>query len=96
VPHFLSSDRHITQGGVELTSLAWDGARNALTGSVKAVKDHALTLRFRAPQGFALASAQSGDGITCQAAAEAGEVVAVKLLSTTSQEVPFTLSWKRE
>ena len=96
VPHFLSSDRHITQGGVELASLAWDGARNALAGTVKAVKDHPVTLRFRAPQGFGLASAQAGDGITCQAASEAGGVVAVKLLSTASQDVPFTLSWKRE
>jgi len=96
VPQFLSSDRHITQGGVELTGLAWDGARNVLTGAVKAVKDHPVTLRFRVPQGFALASASSADGITCQAAAEANGAVAVKLLSGVSQEVPFTLSWKRE
>ncbi len=94
VPHFLSSDRHVTQGGVELTSLAWDGARNALTGAVKAVKDYPVTLRFRAPQGFALASAQAGAGIPCQATVETGGVVAVKLLSPASQEVPFTLSWK--
>ncbi len=96
VPQFLSSDRHITQGGVELAGLAWDGARNVLTGAVKAVKDHPVTLRFRVPQGFALASASSADGITCQAAAEANGVVAVKLLSGVSREVPFTLSWKRE
>jgi hypothetical protein len=96
VPHFLSSDRHITQGGVELTSLAWDGARNTLTGTVKTVKDHPVTLRFRAPQGFALASAQAGDGITCQAVPETGGVVAVKLLSAATREIPFTLSWKRD
>lgn len=96
VPQFLSSDRHVTQGGVELTGLAWDGARNVLTGAVKAVKDHPVTLRFRVPQGFALASASSADGITCQAAAEANGAVAVKLLSGVSREVPFTLSWKRE
>lgn len=32
VPQFLSTDRHISQGGVELASLAWDGPAATLNG----------------------------------------------------------------
>lgn len=94
VPQFLSSDRHIAQGAVELTRLAWDASAKTLAGAVKAVKGSPLTLRFRVPAGFALDAAKAGGGAGCQAAAESADVVAVKLTSAVSQEVPFTLLWK--
>ena len=95
VPQFLSSDRHVTQGGVELTGLAWDGARNVLTGAVKAVKDIGHVALPRATRFRARISKLcrrhylSGCGGS-QRRGRGG------LLSGVSREVPFTLSWKRE
>jgi len=93
-PQFLSSDRHIAQGAVELTRLAWDATGKTLTGSVKAVKGFPLTLRFRTPSGFAFDAAKAEGGAACRAVAESADVVALTLTSAASQDVPFTLSWK--
>jgi hypothetical protein len=94
VPHFLSSDRHITQGAVELTRLAWDGPSRTLAGAARVVGGHPLTLRFRAPHGFAPGAARAADGAACKVAAESAEVVAVTLESPVSREVPFALAWR--
>jgi hypothetical protein len=93
-PQFISSDRHITQGGVELTQLAWSATEKTLAGSVKAVKGSPLTLRFRAPAGYALDTAKADKGVSCKGVAESSEIVAVTLVSPVSQEVSFTLAWK--
>ena len=93
-PQFISSDRHITQGAVELTQLAWDTSAKTLAGSVKVVKGSPLTLRFRVPAGYVFSGAKAEGGVTCNAAAEAAEIVAVTLTSPVSQDVPFTLAWK--
>jgi len=93
-PQFLSSDRHITQGAVELTRLAWDAATKTLSGSVKTVKGYPLTLRFRTPAGFAFDSAAAEDGTACKAAADSAGILSVTFTSASSHEVPFALRWK--
>ncbi len=93
-PQFLSSDRHITQGAVELSRLTWDASAKTLAGSVKTVKGYPLTLRFRVPSGYAFELAKAKDGVVCQAVSESAELVAVTLTSPMSQDVTFTLSWK--
>ncbi len=93
-PQFLSSDRHITQGAVELNQLAWDASCKTLTGRVMAVGGFPLTLRFRTPAGFTFEAAKAEHGAACQAVAESADIVALTLTSTVSQNVPFTLSWK--
>jgi len=93
-PQFLSSDRHITQGAVELTQLAWDAPAKTLSGSVKAVAGHPLTLRFRVPAGFAFSEVRSAGDVSCAANAEGPEVLAVTLKSPASQTTPFTIAWK--
>ena len=92
-PQFLSSDRHLTQGAVELTRLAWEEPSKTLSGSVKAVKGSPLTLRFCSPARFAFASARAGAGAQCRATAEDGGVVAVTLTTPVSQDIPFSVSW---
>ena len=94
VPQFLSSDRHITQGAVEVTSLAWNESAKTLAGRVKAVKGSPLTLRFHVPNGYTSNGVKAEGGVTCKAVDASAEVVAVTLSSPVSQEVPFSLSWK--
>jgi hypothetical protein len=93
-PQFLSSDRHVTQGAVELTQLAWDADAKTLSGSVKIVGGYPLTLRFRIPAGFASPEVKAGPGATCQVATASPDVLSVTLTSPSSQSVPFTLAWK--
>lgn len=93
-PQFLSSDRHVTQGAVELEALAWDGASQALSGSVKAVGGYPLTLRFRIPAGFAAPEVKAGAGATSHVAAAGAGLVSLTLQSPATQTVPFSLVWK--
>jgi hypothetical protein len=53
-PQFLSSDRHLTQGAVDLVDLSWDAKKKELTGGVKLVGGHPTQLAFLLPDGFAL------------------------------------------
>jgi hypothetical protein len=56
-PQWLSSDRHLTQGGVELTDLDWHGTARRLRGSLRLVRHHALEVRVFVPTGYALREA---------------------------------------
>ncbi len=93
-PQFLSSDRHVTQGAVELDGLAWDASAGTLSGSVKAVRGSPLTLRFRTPRGFRFLAAVAEAGASCRAAVDAAGIVCVTLTSPLSQAVPFRLRWR--
>ena len=50
-PQFLSSDRHITQGAVDIVSMDWIPESNSICGQVKLVAGNKTTLRFLAPDG---------------------------------------------
>ena len=93
-PQFLSSDRHLTQGGVELTQLAWNASSKTLAGTVKVVKQSPLTLRFRVPAGYTFKGSKTDGGVSCKCVAESSGLVAVTVTSPVSQDVPFTLAWK--
>ena len=58
-PQFLSTDRHVTQGGTCLRELRWDAELGVLEGATELVAGHPQTLFFHVPQGFALASASA-------------------------------------
>jgi hypothetical protein len=53
-PQWLSSDRHVTQGGVDLEALSWDDGTRRLAGRIRLVRHHPVGLRFRVPPGYAL------------------------------------------
>jgi hypothetical protein len=51
-PQFLSSNRHITQGGIELDDIRWDDVVMKLSGVSKVVKDYPYFITIRVPEGF--------------------------------------------
>lgn len=53
-PQFLSTSRHVTQGGVELLSLTWDDAGGVLAGSVRAVAGNPYDLVVYVPDHYTL------------------------------------------
>ncbi|MCY3024135.1 MAG: hypothetical protein NTW87_34595 [Planctomycetota bacterium] len=51
-PQYLSTDRHITQGGVGLEDMHWDDSTGALSGSFATVPGRPVTLVFYIPPGY--------------------------------------------
>ncbi|MDO4574994.1 MAG: alpha-galactosidase [Planctomycetia bacterium] len=90
-PQFLSSDRHTTQGAVDLTDLQWDG--QTLSGRVKLVEKHPTTLRFLT-RGTPCVKADSDATVQVQTEQE-GNVLAVTLVSETTREARFTLHFPK-
>jgi hypothetical protein len=52
VPQLLGTDRHYTQGAVELTQVHWDAARNTLSGVALGAPGLSWTLALYVPEGF--------------------------------------------
>jgi alpha galactosidase C-like protein len=65
-PQFLSTDRHITQGGTSLEDCEWDEKTNTLTGRIALVGGHPTTVTVYVPKDFAVASA-AANGATMEA-----------------------------
>ena len=92
-PQFLTSDRHITQGGVELKGQ--QGADDALTVTLNVIGGFPMTARFFVPESFSFKSVSVPDGVTAATRREAGgKVLAVTLAADRTQDVPVTLSFK--
>ncbi len=97
-PQVLTSDRHITQGGVELEDESWSGG--VLTVKVAAVAGFPQTLRVAVPEGFAF-SRVSADGASVEPSMEAsGRVLALAVSSgaggTVSLSAEFSESPARQ
>ena len=91
-PQFLTSDRHITQGGVELKNQQW--ANDALRATINVIGGFPMTARFYVPDSFSFKSVSVPDGVTATTRREAGgKVLAVTLSTDKTQDVPVTLSF---
>ncbi|MDO4574347.1 MAG: alpha-galactosidase [Planctomycetia bacterium] len=91
-PQFLSSDRHITQGAVDIQEMRWDDAAKTLSGKVTLVANNLTTLRFRIPDGFAFRKSVSD--VSCTAKVEAdGKILAVTLVSDKACDAAFELGF---
>ena len=53
-PQFLSSNRHLTQGAVDLEDLAWDAKKKELSGTVKLVGGYPTQLAFLLSDNYTL------------------------------------------
>lgn len=93
-PQFISSDRHITQGAVELKNIEWQESGKCLKGTVKVVKNSPMTMRFRVPSAYSFDAAKVADAAACTAVAETKEIVAVTLKSPETKDIAFTLTFK--
>jgi len=91
-PQFLTSDRHITQGGVELKGQQWSD--DTLRVTLNVIGGFPLTARFFVPESFALKSLSVPEGVTAESRREAGgKVLAVTLSADKTQDVPVVLSF---
>ena len=83
-PKFTSSSRHIAQGAVDLTDLAWDADSGVLSGKARVVAGHKTVLRFVLPAGLVPVDGEAPPAVGGYRLWEK------ELLSETSGEVTFT------
>ena len=92
-PQILSTDRHVTQGAVDLLDEAWDEDAKTLTARVKLVGGHPTTLTVLLPEGMALDTV-SADGVEAVAKACPYGIVKVTLSAAASGEAVMELKVK--
>lgn len=87
-PQFISSDRHIAQGAVDLRDLSWNAETKTLEGSLDVVGGHKTTLRFAVPAKLKRMGSEPGELV--------GEysVETITLESEESGEIPFKLEFE--
>ena len=89
---FLSSDRHVTQGAVELKGQTWSEGAN--TAVLNVIGGFPLTARFAVPDGVSVKGVKVPDGATATTRTEAGgKVLAVTLSTEKTSDVPVTISF---
>lgn len=101
VPQFLSSDRHVTQGAVDLLDSRWDAEKNSLAQTLRLVGEHATTCRYFVPNGFRFVGVRSvsGDAAFETALDDApgadGKLLRVSAKSPKSEDAAFELTFER-
>ncbi len=90
-PQFLSSDRHISQGGVDLKNLTWDADAKRLEAKVTLVAKNKTTLRFRVPDGFHLKEVVLGTKVTT--IEDGGTILTVGLEAEESGDYDVVLTF---
>ena len=92
-PQFLTSDRHVTQGAVELNDLKWESAAKTYTLDVKAIGGFPFTYFVRVPEGFEFKSASASDGGKIEAKMRDDGLLAVTISAEFSQDVSAILQF---
>ena len=95
VPQFLSSDRHVTQGAVDLKDVEWNDETATLKATLTLVGGFPTIARFSAPAGFEFKAASSPANVETTSE-EGGKVVAVKLGAETSGDYGVELVFEKK
>jgi len=94
-PQIVSSDRHLTQGGVELVALKWDKKKNLLKGRINLVANNPAALVVYVPEGF------KPEGASCDRAdvklseMENGRTVKLNLYSKCAARVKWGILFSK-
>lgn len=88
-PQFLSSNRHITQGAVDVLDLNWDSEEGELKGVVRLVGGYPTTLRFLIPEPYTVTDVTAEDGVTTSQHVDNDGVLSVVFRTPQSCDAPF-------
>ncbi len=91
-PWVISTTRHISQGGVDLFDVRWDGKTRTLSGRSAVVVGDAYLLTVQVPAGFQLASAECAGGRV--EAASHGETATVKIVPNATKTVEWRIKFE--
>jgi len=90
-PQFLSTDRHITQGGTCLKQVVWDADTGALEGKSDFVANHPTRLTVLVPNGWRFVSVDAERAEVLSAEIDADGVLKLLMRSEESCEVAWTV-----
>lgn len=92
-PQFLSSDRHVAQGAVDVKAMNWNADDATLQGTLELVGKFPSTFRFAIPEGFKVKNVKTNtDDVKVETKTEAdGNVLAVTLAAEVSKDVELTI-----
>lgn len=93
-PQILSSDRHITQGGVELAGVIWDEDHCELVSGLRLVEKDVLTLSVYVPDRYESRQAVAKDAVVTGVGGEE-PVKSIRIRRDTSGEATLTISFLR-
>ncbi|MGI5924720.1 MAG: alpha-galactosidase [Lentisphaeria bacterium] len=88
-PQFLSSNRHITQGAVDLLDLSWDEEEGELKGVVRLVGGYPTTLRFLIPEPYSVLEVKADEGVTTSRHVDNDGVLSVVFRTQKSCDASF-------
>jgi hypothetical protein len=90
-PQILSTNRHVSQGGVDLKTVKWDAETASLSGSSDVVVGDRYELTLLVPDSFAVEEGRFGEAdATTQAA---GGVVRVSFVPTRTGKVRWLVGF---
>ncbi len=92
VPHWVSSDRHIAQNGMELENYEWKEGTKTLEGTIHLIETFPLTMHIRVPIGYQFIGAVC-TGAQCSGIME-GNILTVTFKSKKTDGFPFHLKFK--
>lgn len=90
-PQLVSTNRHLSQGGVDLVKVEWSASADTLTGTSKVVAGDRYELAVRVPAGFTIHAATFA-GQAAEAATD-GELLRVSFTPTATTEVPWRIAF---
>ncbi|HUT32554.1 MAG TPA: alpha-galactosidase [Planctomycetota bacterium] len=92
-PWVISTTRHISQGGVSLLDVKWDGDSNALSGKSSVVIGDPYVLTVHLPKGFRLERAEVvGEKVDC---ASQKETAAVRIAPSATKTVEWKMTFAK-
>jgi hypothetical protein len=92
-PQIVSTNRHISQGAVDLLDIRWDKATATLSGRSHVVRNDPYELAIRVPAGYTPVAAQIAG--TNAALRLDGELVGIHYSPTTMGEIDWQVNFKR-
>jgi hypothetical protein len=92
VPHWVSSDRHIAQTGMELTSIEWKEANKALEGEIYLIGTFPLTMHIRVPGGYQF-DRVGGNGLQSSVKMISDNILAITYMSKTTGNFKFNIGF---
>ena len=90
-PQYLSGDRHLTQGAVEIDGLEWDEGAGTYTVDTKAVGGFPAACFIRIPEQFRFEDLSAPEGCDVRTEMRGGGILAVTVSSPRSQNAKIVL-----
>lgn len=90
-PQIVSTNRHLSQGGVDLIEVRWDAKTKTLSGKSKLVAADAYELALYVPKGYCVKSAKT-EGAPAKVNAE-GKLARIGFSSAESKEVNWSVKF---